>query len=146
MIERRPEEPEGAGQARLRRQTPVREQREIREDIDLLIAASDAEARDAVGGKPRDLTILEADGAGARREVAREHVDERGLAGAVWPDDRMHLAGPKLEGDIAHRSKAIERPGKRRHPEDRLSHRRSRAPGARRRARSPRGRAAAAAP
>ena len=39
---------------------------------------------------------------GARLELAREHVDERGLAGAVGADDGVQLALMQRNGDVAH--------------------------------------------
>jgi hypothetical protein len=40
--------------------------------------------------------------AGRRGEDAGEHLDRRGLAGAVGPDVADHLAGADREGDVGH--------------------------------------------
>ena len=44
-------------------------------------------------------------------DFAREHVDERGLAGAVRADHRMQLALMQRDGDIAHGDQATEGAG-----------------------------------
>ena len=44
----------------------------------------------------------------ARRKYAGDQVEQRGLAGAVRPDDRLAVAGHDLERDAAHGMKAAE--------------------------------------
>ena len=45
---------------------------------------------------------------------ACEHLDQRGLAGAVLPEKRVHLAAPKIEIDMVQRQgrgEALHEPG-----------------------------------
>src|SRR6266850_1011199 len=64
---------------------------ELREDLDELEAPRHAEAREGDGADPGDVSALEAHGAPARWQHARQHVDERGLARAVGTDDGDEL-------------------------------------------------------
>jgi hypothetical protein len=72
---------------------------EVLEQLDVLEGAGDARAGDAVGLLANQLAAEEADGAPLRPVQARQAVEQRGLAGAVGPDDGEQLAGPDLEGD-----------------------------------------------
>src|SRR5262249_62264140 len=53
-----------------------------------------------LGPERRDLVPTEHDAAAVRLEHAGHQVDQRGLAGAVWPDQRIALAGRKIERDV----------------------------------------------
>src|SRR5690349_14580657 len=68
-IGRRAEEAHRARKSRLSREPAILGERELREDVGLLVAAANAAARDPVGGEPRDLATLEPDRAGARRKI-----------------------------------------------------------------------------
>ena len=65
---------------------------ELGKDLDELKAPRHAEAREGHHADSADVPVLEAHGPRARREQAREHVDEGGLAGAVGADDGNELA------------------------------------------------------
>ena len=69
-----------------------------RNDVGALIAAPEAAARDRVRRPAGDVLAVEADAAGAGLQLARQEVDERGLAGAVRADDAVHLVGREARG------------------------------------------------
>jgi hypothetical protein len=56
----------------------------------------------------RHVLAREADAAGARRELAREHVDERRLAGAVGAYHGVDLADAPVERDRIDRGEAAK--------------------------------------
>ena len=56
----------------------------------------------------RDLLAVEREGARADRQDARQHVGERGLAGAVLADQGVDLAGVEVEGDLLDRVRGAE--------------------------------------
>src|SRR5207253_2493718 len=58
------------------------------------------------GREPGDLFAPEADGPRCGRERPGDAVEERGLAGAVGPDQAKDLALPDLEGDVVEGGKA----------------------------------------
>ena len=62
-----------------------------------LKGAAYATPADLVGREPGDLFACKIDGATIGPENAGNHIEQRGLAGAVWPDDRekCRLAGPQ---------------------------------------------------
>ena len=88
--------------ARLR--AVVRGHRHVLEDGQLaegprdLEGAGDAPVADAVGSQPADLGVLEPDGAGGGDQRARHAVEQRGLAGAIGPDEAEDLALADGEG------------------------------------------------
>ena len=59
------------------------------------------------------------DRAGRRRELARDQVEQRGLAGPVGPEDRAPLAGPDVEVDARDGDDAAEAPADPPQAEDR---------------------------
>jgi len=53
-------------------------------------------------------------GAAVRRQNARNRLDQGALAGAVFPEQRMHLARPQRERDVGqrlHPRKSLAQPG-----------------------------------
>src|SRR2546428_3780545 len=88
----RGEEPRATAQPRDDGGLECLEHAQLRKDLHELEAPRHAEAREGDGADPADVLALEAHGAAARRQYARQHVDQRGLARAVWPDDRHELA------------------------------------------------------
>src|SRR5262249_777595 len=67
-----------------------------------------AEHADVVGAHPADVAAVEADPASVGRVEARDHVEERGLARAVRPDDAEDLAWRRTEGHVLHRGEPTE--------------------------------------
>ena len=65
---------------------------EVGEGLELLEGAGHAAAGDAVGPHAGDLAAVEEDAAGVERLEAGDQVEQRGLAGAVGPDDADDLA------------------------------------------------------
>ena len=63
------------------------------------LEGGDAEARDRRGER-RDVAAVEADAAVVGLEVAGDHVDQRGLAGAIAADQADALAGPDDQHDV----------------------------------------------
>src|SRR5262249_8506249 len=74
---------------------------EVGEDSAILRRVADAQARALVGGQPRDVTALEVDAAGARRQQAHDAVDGRRLAGAGATHETHDLAGAEGQRDRA---------------------------------------------
>src|SRR5688572_3243759 len=70
----------------------VQQDAEVGEHRGDLIAAADARKRALEDGISRDIAILEADHAGVGNDLARQLVDQRGLARAIRPDHRVDLA------------------------------------------------------
>jgi len=62
----------------------------------------------AVRRSPADLGALEADRAGARRQGAGQHVEDRALARPVRPDQAENLTVLDLERDIVDRGEPAE--------------------------------------
>ena len=91
-----------AGSARRSRR---RRQREVLE------RAADPEPRDPVRAQRVDPRVAVADLAGGGAADAGEHVQARGLAGAVGADDRVRRAGLDVERDVAQRGEAAEADG-----------------------------------
>src|SRR5436190_290801 len=71
--------------------------REIGKDLDELEGPRHPEASQAGGPEPAHVAVLERDDAGGGAQDAGQHVDERGLAGPVRPDDRHELA--RVDGE-----------------------------------------------
>ena len=101
----------GRWRARLRGEPAVLEHAERGKIVGALVAAAEAGARAARLRPARDVARRQADAAGGRRELAREQVDQRRLAGAVGADDRVHLAAVQRR---ARRASTAARPPKRR--------------------------------
>jgi aspartate/methionine/tyrosine aminotransferase len=56
-----------------------------------------------------EVDAVDLDPPGGGREHAEDHVDRRGLAGAVWSEEADDLAGLDREAEVAHRLKRTER-------------------------------------
>jgi hypothetical protein len=70
--------------------------------------ATNAAAADRVRGLALDALAPEHDAPVVRREHARDHVEQRRLAGAVRSDHREDFAGVDLEADAIDRDEAAE--------------------------------------
>ena len=116
-------ERERTRQPRLRREPRVLEHGEGREDVGLLVAAADAHARAAVGRHRADLGALQPDAPRGGLEVAGEQVDERRLARAVGPEQRVQLAASERDVDALAGGQAAEEAREAARLEDSLSHR-----------------------
>ena len=66
----------------------------------LLVDHGDTGVGGALLVEARDRHAVELDRAAVRLVDAGDEVHERGLAGAVLADQRVHLAAPDLEGDV----------------------------------------------
>jgi hypothetical protein len=96
------------GRSGLQRQLAVLEDGQLFEQAGDLKRARDALAGDAIR---RELAhVVPEDGHPASRglEEAGEHVEQRGLAGAVWPDERMNGALLHPQVHAVHRPEATE--------------------------------------
>src|SRR6185295_6874224 len=101
-------EREARAAARLHRERQVVEYAEAPEDAGDLVAAGETQPHPLVRFRLRDIASLEADLAFVARYAARNLADQRGLAGAVGSDHRMHLARRNVEVDSIHRHHATE--------------------------------------
>ena len=81
---------------------------ELGKDLGDLKSAGHAEADALVGRHPGDVPALEQDAAGARREVAADQIEERGLAGAVRTYDGVQFALGHGEGYVLHGNQVAE--------------------------------------
>ena len=75
----------------------VIEDRQIREEADVLEGPGDAELRDGIRSVPTEITAVELHGAGGRGIDAGDTVKRRRLAGTVRPDQGDDLAAVDLE-------------------------------------------------
>ena len=73
------------------------------EQLDVLERARDAGAGDTMARQRGNVAIAQRDAARARLEHAGDDVEHRGLARAVRPDDREHLALLDRKAEIADR-------------------------------------------
>src|SRR5262249_21981584 len=73
-----------------------------------LEGAPHPEAHEGMRVRPRHIPLLEEDAAVPRRVRARDEVEQRGLAGAVGPDDGVPLAPAHLEVDARQHLQAVE--------------------------------------
>src|SRR6267378_6000659 len=71
-----------------------------------LKGASETEPADLVSAQPLDLAIFELDDAAAGGVDARDAVEKGRLAGAVGPDDGIHLAGLDGKAEVAYREQS----------------------------------------
>ena len=76
-----------------------------------LVGPAQAAADALVGREVRDVLAEEADGAGGRREIAGDAVEQRGLAGAVRAEHGAPLAGAHGNGDVGERRERAEQTG-----------------------------------
>ena len=67
------------------------------------------------GARTCDRLAVERDRAGVRLVDAGEHLEQRRLAGAVLPHQRVHLAGAHVEVDVVQHTHAEERLADARH-------------------------------
>ncbi len=79
---------------------------------------------DAVRRIAGDVAAVEADGSGLRRDLAGEHVEQGGLAGAVGPDQRDEFSGLDVEADVRERPERAESHRGRLDPEQSFGHER----------------------
>src|SRR5207245_9953191 len=61
---------------------------------------------DLVGAQPLDLAVFELDDAAGGGVDARDAVEKGRLAGAVGPDDGIHLAGLDGKAQVAYREQS----------------------------------------
>ena len=71
------------------------------------------------GGRRADVSPAELDRARARRDVARDHVEQRRFSGPVRAEDGPTLAVRDVEVDVAHGVEAAEAPADPPQAEDR---------------------------
>ena len=93
----------GAG---MRADPNVVEHRQIGKQRDVLKGAADADFRDPVRRTRQDALAFHENVAGARLVEPAQAIEQRGLAGAVWPDQAqdlalMHVKGHAVQGDNA---------------------------------------------
>src|SRR5262249_481919 len=86
----------------------VLERREVREQADVLEGARDTGDRHFVGRQAGQRLGVEHEAPTVGRVDPRQHVEERGLAGAVWADQAEDFAGRDLERHFAQRLHAAE--------------------------------------
>ena len=87
----------------------VVERRGIAEERRRLERAREAETRDLVRLQRRDVVAVEDDASARCRQRAADHVEERGLAGAVRPDDAGDRSGGDREVDLVNGAESAER-------------------------------------
>ncbi len=75
-------------------------------DRGFLRQVADAEARAPVHRQMRDVVAVEADDAAIGRNQPGDHVEDRGLAGAVRPEQADRLAGAQAQGRVVHHGAA----------------------------------------
>ena len=81
---------------------------EARKGLEDLESAGDAVAVERVRAHPGDVPAVEAHGSRVRREKSRDEVEQRGLAGAVRPDEADDPALADIERDVAAGEHAAE--------------------------------------
>jgi hypothetical protein len=86
----------------------VVEHRHAAEQGEVLEGAADAERRDPVARHLQQRARAEQDFAAVALVEARQAVEERGLAGAVRPDQPDDVARRDIEGDPVQRDDAAE--------------------------------------
>ena len=99
LLARRTPETEGMPGMRLHGERHVVERGEIGKQRGDLERAGEPEPAAAIGRQRGDVAAAEANAAGVGRELADELADQRGLAGAVRPDDGVQLALRHVERD-----------------------------------------------
>ena len=65
----------------------------------------------AVTGKPRAIALADENAAGEWPLKTGKHIDQRGLARAVWTDEAEDLAPPQRHADVVYRDEAAETDG-----------------------------------
>ena len=92
----------------LQRDPHIVEHGEVRKDRGDLERTHQAHARHLGRRRGGDVLAEKFDPAGARRQELGEQVEDRGLAGAVRPDQRLDLAGIDVEVDAVDGDEAAE--------------------------------------
>jgi hypothetical protein len=100
----------------------VLEDRERREDAEVLEAARDPDPGQLAGRQPQEVPAVERHGATARLVHARQRVEQRALAGAVGTDHREQLAAGDVEADAGERGHRTEAQGEIAHRQQGLGH------------------------
>jgi hypothetical protein len=113
------EKPEAAA---LAAEADVLGHRAVRDEVDLLVDRGDAGGLRLGGLREGDRLAVEQDLARIAGVVAREDLDQRRFAGAVLPDERMHLPAPDLERRARERRDAREALVDAAHGEEGLGH------------------------
>src|SRR4030095_2023064 len=131
--------PPRLARARRRGAADVLEHRDLRKDVGDLKRLGDPEPVDLLGLEPADIPAAEPDAARGWHVEPRDHVEERGLAGAVGSDHREDLPGLDGEAHARERRKGAEALGDTVDLEDYAVARHRRQPRSPRRPRSPRG-------
>jgi hypothetical protein len=93
----------------------------VREQAEPLQGARDAEAGELVRPDPAQRPALPGDLPGVRSDEAADDVEQRGLAGAVGPDEAEHLAVADVERHGVEGLEAAERDADVAHTEQRLA-------------------------
>ena len=81
---------------------------ELGEEQELLVDGGDAAAGGLARGDGGELLVAEADAAAVGGVGAGDDLDERRLAGAVFAEERVDLAGAEVEGDVVQHADAGE--------------------------------------
>ena len=106
---RTPEQPgDAAADVLLSGQDEVLPRRKLREYLQQLERAGDAEAAERNRRHPRNVPPVEQHLAGAGRQLAEQAVEERGFARAIGADHAQNFAFLNLEGHSVHRPHAAE--------------------------------------
>ena len=86
----------------------VLERRHVHEDLEVLKRARQAARRQFVGRQARYVLPIEIDAAAARSIEAGDHVEQGGLAGAVWADNRVDSTARDIERQVVDGAEAAE--------------------------------------
>src|SRR5215211_5213795 len=78
------------------------------EEPDVLEGAPDAHLRPPMRPQFRYVATLEDEGSGCRLVETADHVEERGLTRAVWPDQADYRTFGDVEADLADRDEPAE--------------------------------------
>src|SRR5262249_11297630 len=92
----------------LRGDPHVLEHAQATEHVRDLKRAADADVGEPISRRAGDVLAAIEDPAAGRLDLAREHVEQRGLARAVRADDRLELAASYRERDLLDRSEMSE--------------------------------------
>ena len=94
--------------ARLAADVDVLRHREVRTEVHFLVDGADAPALRLERAAEENALALELDRAAVELVRARQDLEQGRLAGAVLPEQRVHLAGPQAEVDSVERLHARE--------------------------------------
>jgi len=101
----------------------VLEHGEGREEVGDLERPGQPQRGAPVRRHPGDVALEEADGARRHRQLARDEIEERRLAGAIGPDERAPLARAHGQRDAVDGAEPAERLRDRIEPQGQLTHR-----------------------